>query len=320
MDENRLNILNESNGMISKLQLLSVFFAEDVIYKIYLRSQVIHKMFETNPELDINKLQLFHLQFTASLVDLLRKIKKSNENNISLLFDEIQLNKEMIDKLSDTIYTEANYNQDKQRQSLKINLSLRKLFQVLSTDSTENPFSKNINAFSSRFAPDFFYTITPELFAELTDYDLNNVYTNSYATIQKRLMGVLCKYDFKTEFYCGLKAGSQIIEVYKFLNADRYFIYSPSNNLFLFCDITKISTNSWLNNLSKKEALIRELKDKNDKLQSSAGAMKANMPTEIKALLAENYKKIQDIHFLDNVGNFDIQANILKTMLNTDII
>lgn len=306
--------------MLSKLQLLSVFFAEDVIFKIHLRSQVIHKLFETNPDLDINKLELFHVQFTASLVDLLRKIKKRNENNISLLFDEIQLNKEMIAKLNDAVYTEKNYNLDKQRQSLKMNLSLRKLFQVLSDNSTENPFSKNINAFSSHFAADFFYSISPALFADLIQYNPADVYTNSYAIIQKKLMGVLCKYNFKTEFYCGLNAGGQVIELYRFLDVERCFLYLPSNNLFLFCDIDKISNIDRTNNLSKKEKLIHELNDKNDKLLSSAGAMKADMPVEIKTLLAENYKKIEDINFLENLSNFDVQANILKTMLNTDII
>ena len=108
--------------MLSKLQLLSVYFGEDIIYKIYLRSQIIHNLFETNADLDINKLELFHLQFTSSLIDLLRKIKKNNDNNISLLLDEIQLNKAMIEKLNDTLYTINNFNMDKQRQALKMNL------------------------------------------------------------------------------------------------------------------------------------------------------------------------------------------------------
>jgi hypothetical protein len=306
--------------MLSKLQLLSVFFGDDVIYKIYLRSQVIHKLFETNPELDVNKLDLFHLQFTQSLIDLLRKIKKNNESNISLVFDEIQINKELIDKLNDPFYTEANFNLEKQRQALKVNLSLRKLFQVLSDNLTDNPLSKNINAFSSRFAADFFYTITPELLDELTAYNAKDVYTDEYATIQRKLMGVLCKYDFKTEFYCGLKSGNQIIEVYKFMNADRYFLYSPSDSLFVFLDVAKIANIDFSTNLSKKEKLMHELKDKNDKLEGNAAAMKSFMPPEIKNLLADDYKKISDINFLENISNIDVQANILKSMLNTDLI
>jgi hypothetical protein len=320
MDENRLNILNQSNRMLSKLQLLSVFFGDDVIYKIYLRSQVIHKLFEANPELDVNKLDLFHLQFTQSLIDLLRKIKKNNESNINLVFDEIQINKELIDKLNDPFYTEANFNLEKQRQALKVNLSLRKLFQVLSDNLTDNPLSKNINAFSSRFAADFFYTITPELLDELTAYNAKDVYTDEYATIQRKLMGVLCKYDFKTEFYCGLKSGNQIIEVYKFVDADRYFLYAPSDSLFVFLDVAKIANIDFSNNLSKKEKLMHELKDKNDKLEGNAAAMKSFMPPEIKNLLADDYKKISDINFLENISNIDVQANILKSMLNTDLI
>ena len=320
MDESRLNILNESNRMLSKLQLLSVYFGEDIIYKIYLRSQIIHNLFETNADLDINKLELFHLQFTSSLIDLLKKIKKNNDNNISLLLDEIQLNKEMIEKLNDTLYTINNYNVDKQRQALKMNLSLRKLFQVLSDASTENPLSKNINAFSSRYAADFFYSVEPDLFNELITYNAKDIYANNHVVIQKKLLGLLCKYDFKTEFFCGLKSGSQVAEVYKFMEADRHFLYFPSNNLFLFCDITKISSIDWSNNLSKKEALVRELSNKNDKLQGSASAIKTNMPIEVKTLLTENLKKIEDINFLHNLSDIDVQANILKSMLNTDLI
>src|SRR5690349_14564643 len=103
MEDNLARILNDSNKTISKLQLLSAFFEEEIIYKIYLRSQVVHKLFETNPELDINKLELFHLQYTATAIELLKKIKTSNERNVSLIFDEIQINKELIDKINDAV-------------------------------------------------------------------------------------------------------------------------------------------------------------------------------------------------------------------------
>ncbi|SDH71771.1 hypothetical protein SAMN05192573_1127 [Mucilaginibacter gossypii] len=320
MDENRLNILNSSNRMLSKLQLLSVFFEDELIYKIYLRTQVIHKLFETNPEIDINKLELFHVQFTTSLVDLLRKIKKNNENNVSLVLDEIQLTREMIDKMDDNVLTEQDFKIDRQRQALKVNLSLRKLYQVLSDNSADYPFSKNINAFSLRYGSDFFYNITPELYNELVQHNYNDTYHNNYATIQRKLMGVLLKREFRTEFYCGLKAGNLILEVYKFMDEDRHFLFSPANNLFLFCDVTKLSGIEHNNNMSKREKLMHELQDKIDKLQSDVVTMKAYMPPEIKSLLAENYKKIADINFLQSLSDVDVQANILKAMLNTDII
>src|ERR1700710_824223 len=106
MDEHAAIVLKESNQIISRLQLLSVFFQEEVIYKIYLRSQVIHQLFENNAELSIDKLELFHLQFTASVIELLKKIKKNNEKNVTLIDDEMRLNQEVIEKLNETLINE----------------------------------------------------------------------------------------------------------------------------------------------------------------------------------------------------------------------
>src|SRR5476651_1312430 len=114
MDDNRKAILNESNRIISRLQLLSVFFGDDIIYRIYLRSQVIHQLFADNAELDINKLQLFHLQYTQSLIDLLVKIKKNNEKSILILLDEIQLNKDLIAKIQESVLTFEQFKADQQ--------------------------------------------------------------------------------------------------------------------------------------------------------------------------------------------------------------
>lgn len=320
MEDNLAIILNDSNKTISKLQLLSTFFEEEIIYKIYLRSQVVHKLFETNPELDVNKLELFHLQYTATVIDLLRKIKASNERNVSILYDEIQINKDLIANINDSVFSEKNYQQDKQKQSLKINLSLRKLYQVLSDNSEDYPFSKNINAFSARFSQDFYFDISTEALNELIKFNPAEVYRNNSAIIQRKLMGLLCKMDFKTEFFCGLSAGNLILEVYRFLNMDRYFLFFPAKNLFLFCDLSKITDVDWSNTLSKKTRIIQELTDKNDNLMSRANVLKTVIPDNVHALLKEYYEKISDVDFLQQIGRFDVQTNILKTMLNTNVI
>ncbi len=109
MDDSEKKIFQDSNKIISKLQLLSTFFEDEVIYKIFVRSQVIHKLFENNPEIDTYKLNLFHLQFTESVIELLRRIKKTNEKNTSLLLDEISLNNELIQNLSNAMETEVSF-------------------------------------------------------------------------------------------------------------------------------------------------------------------------------------------------------------------
>jgi hypothetical protein len=318
MDDNP--ILRESNQLLNKLQLLSAFFEDEIIYKIYLRTQVIHRLYETNPELDINKLELFHVQFTAAVIDLLKKIKKINERNTSLLFEEIRLNKDLILSIQDSDFAEHDFDNDKQRQALKINTSLRRLYQVLSDGSQEYPFAKGINAFSVRYGQDYFFEITADLLAALTEYQPNEVYTNASSIIERKLMGKLCKHDFRTEFYCGLKTGNLAIEVYKFMDEATWFIFYPSRNMFLLCDIDLLKAINHNTEVTRNTRIIQELLDKNDQLQSSASIIRVNIPAEVRSLLAENYKKISDINFLQNIAGFDAQANILKAMLNTDII
>lgn len=319
MDEYRLNILKQSNTEINRLQLLSVFFDEEIIYKIYLRSQVIHQLFAGNGDLEIEKLELFHLQFTASVIDLLKKIKKSNEKNVVLIYDEINLNEELIERMSGAVVSQKNFNIDKQRQSLKINQTLRKLFKVLSDLTSDFPFAKNINVFSSKYANDFYFDLKTDQFSRLIDYQTKQVYTNVFATIEKKLMGKLCKYDFKTAFFIGLKSGELVIEVYKFLDLDNYFLFFPSRNLFLFCDLEILNGLDQSNNLSEREKIVQELQYKNDKLASNAAVLKTAIPDEIIALLEDSYHKISDINFLNHLNNFDVQSNILKAMLKTDL-
>ncbi|GGE40482.1 hypothetical protein EV200_101787 [Pedobacter psychrotolerans] len=319
MDDYRLNILKKSSTEINRLQLLSVFFDEEIIYKIYLRSQVIHQLFANNEELEIDKLDLFHVQFTESVIALLRKIKKSNEKNVSLIYDEIDLNEELIGRISGSVVNQQNYRLDQQKQSLKVNQSLRRLFAVLSDLSTDFPFSRNINVFSSKYANDFYFDVTPDQLSQLIDFSTKRVYTNINAIIERKLMGLLCKYDFRTAFSFGLKSGELVIEVYRFLDLDRYFLFFPSRNLFLFCDLSLLNGIEKDNNLSEKERIIQELEYKNDKLKSNAAVLKVAIPAEINALLEDSYLKISDINFLNHLNNFDVQSNILKAMLKTDL-
>lgn len=319
MDDYRLNILKKSSTEINRLQLLSVFFDEEIIYKIYLRSQVIHQLFTNNEELEIDKLDLFHVQFTESVIALLRKIKKSNEKNVSLIYDEIDLNEELISRISGSVVNQENYRLDQQKQSLKVNQSLRRLFAVLSDLSTDFPFSKNINVFSSKYANDFYFDVTPDQLSQLIDFSTKQVYTNINAVIEKKLMGLLCKHDFRTAFSFGLKSGELVIEVYRFLDTERHFLFFPGRNLFLFCDLALLNGIEKDNNLSEKQRIIQELEYKNDKLKSNAAVLKVAIPAEINALLEDSYLKISDINFLNHLNNFDVQSNILKAMLKTDL-
>ncbi len=318
MDDNQKKIFGNSLKVISKLQLLAAFFEEEVIFKIYIRTQVIHKMFEQNPELDVNKLELFHLQFTESVLDLLRKIKKTNEKNVSLVFDEIGLNNELIAKINDAMRTEQSFEFAKQKQTAKINQSLNKLYQNLSDLSTDYPFGKNISQFSARYAADFFYEVSADFFYELIAFDPDNVYKNGYGIIGKKLLGLQCRYNFNNIFYCGLKSGSMTAEVYQMAEEAAYFMFYPARNLFLECDAAKIVDIDRSQAYSKRARTVQDLTEKNLQLEQQAPKMKTHIPDDILKLLAEYHDKVNGMDFMDFMNDFDVQTNILKAMLNTD--
>jgi hypothetical protein len=316
MDDIGKQVLIDSNKIISKLQLLSTFFGEEVIYKIYVRSQVIHKLFENNPELDIYKLNLFHLQFTESVIELLRRIKKSNEKNASLILDEMALNDELIQNLVNAKESERSYDDEIKRHVNKVNLALRMLYQNLSELSATYPFN-NTQKFGVSFARDHFTEISQELFDDLSAYNPQKIYQNDYAIIDKKLMGLQCRYQFNNTFHLGLKCGTRFIEVFKIAEDDIYFTFNTTQNHFLLCDYSKIAGIEPVHNGSRKEKVIVELRNKNSELEYSISIIKTKMPPEVKVLLEEYYEKIKGMNFLDFIDDLDIQTNILKVMLDT---
>ena len=315
MDDNRKAILSHSTKVITRLQLLSVFFQDDIIYNIFIRTQVIQKLFETNPELDINKLELFHLQYTETVIELLRKIKKSNENTVSITQDEIAYNEDLAEKLKHTLLATGNYSQEVQAHTTAINTALNRLYNNLSGYSPEPPFPSTITNFSEKNSYEYFQEITPLLFDELIAFDAEEVYKNGYGIIEKKLLGWQCKYAFKNTFIGGLKAGERYLEIYKLQQKDTYFIFYPARHLLVDLDFKKIADIDFTSSLSKPEKLVNDIQQKTVKLKNSLETIKTNIPISVDDLLQEYYSKITALDFTND--EFDIQANILKTMLNT---
>ena len=318
MDANRTALLNDSNKIISKLQLLSVFFEDENIIKIHLRTQLIHKQFETNEDLDINKLELFHIQFTDTIIELLKKIKKKNENTVSAIQDEIYLNNEVIDKINHSVSLEDEYADACKAQTRIINSSLSRFYQNLSGLSKDAPFPLTISQFSIRFSSVFFHDISADLANELIAYDPTHIYSNDYGIIEKKLMGMECKMEFRNHFYTGLKSGDIVLEVYNQIAGDVYFLFYPAKKMFLLLPIAKLESINLTGGSSKKMRSIQELTDKNYALKASIEVNKRIIPTDVDQLMADYYTKISSMSFLEFMNQVDVQANILKTMLKTD--
>ncbi|MDU1904705.1 MAG: hypothetical protein E6772_07970 [Dysgonomonas sp.] len=320
MTDPRAEILEESEKTIGKLYELTQFFEDSSIMKIYLQTQVIHKLFEENSDIDINKLELYHIQFTTTLIDLLDKIKKRNERVVGMKDNELMLNNEMIAKLRKAINEEGGFDAEKQKQSERITRSIYALHKALSSQSTEYPFKDNLSAFSLKFYREYFYEFESSLLPEVTSYNNQDVYRNSFGTIGKTLLNDLMAKMYKVDFFAGAKVGNILMEIYKIKDMDKYMLFIPAKNSFLPCDLKVFPVEEWEDPSSKKENSIKDLMKKNLELERDIKRYQKLIDNDIKELLEENYNKIAELDFLADLENIDIQANTLRTMLETKMI
>jgi hypothetical protein len=320
MTDPRTEILEESEKTIGKLYELTRFFEDPSIMKIYLQTQVIHKLFEENTDIDINKLELYHIQFTNTLIDLLDKIKRKNERIVGMKDNELKLNNEMIAKLRRAINEEGGFDAEKQKQAERITRAVYTLHKALSSQSAEYPFKDNLNAFSLKFYKEYFYDFESSLLPAITSYKSSDVYKNSFGTIGKTLLNDLMKKMYKVDFFAGAKVGSILMEIYKIKDMDKYMLFIPAKNSFLPCDLSAFPVEEWEDPSSKKEHSIKDLMRKNLELEREIKRYQKLIDDDIKDLLEENYKKITELDFLADLENIDIQANTLRTMLETKMI
>lgn len=320
MDNQRKEILEKSDEVIQQLSDLSAFFEEPMLIKIYLQSQVIHKLFEDNEDIDINKLELFHLQFTTTLIDLLNKIRTKNERVVGMYRHEIELNNDMIEKLRQKMIQDGGFDAEKQKQTQRMSKSLRDLYTAIYYKSNEYPFKEDINSFSINFYKDYFFESEQEIVDNLIIYNKEEVYRNPYAIIDKQLLLALGQANFNVKFFAGVKVYPILLELYKIQTEDTYFLYWPVKNLFLKCDINLFPYQNWDAEMSKKEQTVRNLHKKNSKLDTNIKNTYKFLSQEIIELLDEDYKAITNIDFLASLEDIDTQANILRSMLETKMI
>ena len=139
MDDEVAIIMSQSRRRLTRLKLLSNFFENIDVISVYIKTDIIHKLFEENKTLDYNKLELFHLQYTDSLIELLTKIKKKKENDLLAVINEININNQYIDGFEEKKVD--HFETDRKFYSGVFSEHLRKLYK----DLTEDKFTLNWN-------------------------------------------------------------------------------------------------------------------------------------------------------------------------------
>ncbi|MFD1604080.1 hypothetical protein ACFSJW_08765 [Flavobacterium artemisiae] len=316
-EERYLEIIKESKRKLVILELLSNFFNHKDLVGVLVRTKIIHKLFEKNRTLDINKLELFHIQYTNSLIDLFQKLKKSKEQQYVLISDEIYINEDILVKLKSEI-EETKLSKQLQLHAQNMSRKIEELYQLLAAEKDDFFNWNDVLSFSKSIQAEYYREITIEQYEKLSQFS-KSVYENAYARFERKLLGRLNILNFKIKFLCGLVCNNEIIEIYEFRDSNDKFVFVANEKSFYFLNEEAVKDIDISKNDSSKQVIVKDLKNKNEALKSELSTIKTSLPESVLEVLSEYLEKISSVDFLDELQNVDEQTNILKTMLNINI-
>ena len=313
-------IIKDSEKRLNKLKVLTNFFDQSQVIAISVRTRVIHDMFANNKDLDINKLELFHLQFTDSLLDLLIKLKKNIEQKYLLINNEIQINNEVINSFVSEIKKDEFLDRVK-THNLIIQTFMESLYNDLAFDKKVSKLTNLVekNDLSNEMGTEFYRKIALQEYEQLNSISSNSMYEFFDFRIEKKLLGKLNIQKFKFKFLCGFQFNNQIIEIYEFIHCNEYFIFLKEKKEFLTLNLAEFKNIDFSKNNSNKKEILLQLKRKNVDLNNKAERTLKSIPSDVEIVLNNYCDKISSMEFLDDLQNIDEQTNVLRTMLNINI-
>uniref|UniRef100_UPI004049B743 hypothetical protein n=1 Tax=Flavobacterium sp. TaxID=239 RepID=UPI004049B743 len=313
-------IIKDSEKRLSKLKVLTNFFNQSQIVAISVRTKVIHDLFALNKSLDINKLELFHLQFTDSLLDLLVKLKKNVEQKYLQINNEIQINTDIINSYTNKIKKDVFADRVK-THNLIMQTFMESLYHDLAFDNKVSVLTnlKVKNDLSNEMGHEYYRKLSVQAFEQLNAITSSSVYLFLDFKIDKKLLGRLNIQKFQFKFKCGFQFNNQFIEVYEFIHCNEYFIFLKDKNEFLDIEISDFKDIDFSKNISNCREIILKLKRKNVELTNQAERAIKTIPNDIALVLIDYYDKISSMEFMGDLQNIDEQTNVLRTMLNINI-
>lgn len=312
MDDEVAIIMSQSRRRLTRLKLLSNFFENIDVISVYIKTDIIHKLFEENKTLDYNKLELFHLQYTDSLIELLTKIKKKKENDLLAVLNEININNQYISNFEERKVDD--FETDRKFYSGIFSKHLKYLYQDLIADK----FSLNWNDvlyFHKKYAVEFYRTEVDE-----TKLKLSHVPSYQYQdySIERKLLGKLNIQNFKVRFVCGYRIGRDEYELFKIFQSDEHFIFNiEERRLYLIDD--ELSYLDTSENESNQASVMNQLKRRNEELEESIEEKKRILPDGVDAVLKDYQRNLENVDIMSKIFDVNEETNILRAMLNLNL-
>ena len=317
-EDARVQIISESTKKLIVLKLLANFFNHADLIAVLIRTKIIHNLFEGNKELDINKLDLFHIQYTNTLIDLFQKLKKSKEQNYQLVCDEIYINDDFIARLKLDV-SDHDFVHEVRVHNVNMSQKIEALYRQLETGIKSNFSWNEVIAFSAKRGSEYYREISAENFLQLTHHAEKKVYKNTYTSIERKLLGKLNIQQFRIKFLCGFKSGDQFAEVFEFVNSNERFVFINDQKTFYLIENSHTAGLELSKNLSSKNQVLEQLQQKNANLKEQLSKIRTSLPPDVENVLENYLTKISGVDFLEELQNVDEQTNILKAMLNINI-
>ncbi|MGL5277434.1 hypothetical protein [Myroides sp.] len=316
MTQNDL-ILRDSQRRIVRLKLLSNFYKQADLISVFIKTELIHTIFKESDDetLDYNKLELFHIQFTDSLLELLTKIKRRKESQIVLNLKEIEVNNKFINRYAQISRTENDFEIERKFYSSKVGDYLADVYDRLIGEDSENIIT-DLSSFSSMYAADYYRdwedSASFEREEDLRYYEYRNV------KIESRLMGRLNISGFKVRFVCGYNCNTTYYELFRIFQSDDEFVFNVYNNTFYFLNEDKGGVLDKSHNVYKND-IVQDLTIKNERLVLENKRVREVLSVEVLDVLSKYREILDNMNFLSNSFSIDEETNVLKAMLQLNL-
>ncbi|TGN26090.1 hypothetical protein [Empedobacter tilapiae] len=315
MDQDK-EIIKKSKKRLQKLKLLSKFFDKADLINIIIKTELIQSYFNTKSpnDLDINKLELFHLQYTDSLIVLLEKIKKQKEANILAIYTEIDKNEEYIESYSNNDV--GGFHLDKKFHNSFVSDYLKSFYYNM-VEVRMDFDSKIIRNFSNNYAMNYYRRI--DQINYLLSLPKTKYYEFENVDVEKKLLGKLNLNNFMLRFVCGYNSNNQIFELFKITNTEDQFIWNLQTNEFYFLakDIMLLLDTS--PNVSSQKNIVDDLVLRNKELELKSEHMKTDLSEDILSVLQKYKETLENQDIVNQVIDVDEEMNILNAMLDLNL-
>ena len=313
MNEDIAVIMSQSKRRLTKLKLLANFFENVDVIAIYIKTDIIHNLFQENKTLEYNKLELFHLQYTDSLIELLTKIKKRKEHNLLAVINEININNRYIESFEEK--NTNNFDVDRKLYSGNFSEYLRKMYQELS-EGKQTLSWNDVLYFHKKYATEFYRTDENE---SLLKHGTIPFYEYQDFGIERKLLGKLNIQNFKVRFVCGYRFEKDEYELFRIFQSDEYFIFNIEERKLYLIDHEVIKLLNITQNESNQISIISQLRKKNEDLEYSMHEEKKTLPEEVISVLKDYLKNIESVDIMSKIFDVNEETNILRAMLNLNL-